>query len=591
MEYKLCLKVGILCFLALGSARAEQSNPGLSQRYLLLATSRTSTLQDEINEAVKSGYRLVTAWSGADGGELLVLLERTEPTIQRESNVLAAIRLPTLEQELIEAATQGFHLVSRGVLLNTSLSGPDGDEIVLPLERTSGSTRQYEYMLAAVSSDYDYIPGTDKLTGTLQTQPLQRQLQQMAQRGYRVVNLVSRSTDVEMIRWLVRVRRVQYILIGEKDSENPSSSPETQSGQNDRYRIISGVGSVLQDELNRAAAAGYRLLLTTVPPPPITRKRGTKQDVPRAFAPGFPEVVLVLEKTNELFGNHNYLVMSSAGPLTLRYQMTAAARHGFRLHPGAIFSNPLSVIMERIPGEQLQRDYAVLETRRTSTMQKELLETSANGYVVVGAGLSQQDQHLVLLEKTLGTPAVEVAATSPLRLAIIGTAAVHNRQTLTMETRRSSTMEKELNEVAAEGFRILSASTPVAVGDSLIGGEVSVTLEKRAEPPATFEYLVRSTIRISTMEKELNKAAADGFRMLPGTVLLKQGTLGMIELIIIMEKSPDPEPLFEYQMLSTSRESTLEREILEAMTRGYGIAGSANCNGDHIVFLERPNLK
>ena len=116
-------------------------------------------------------------------------------------------------------------------------------------------------------------------------------------------------------------------------------------------------------------------------------------------------------------------------------------------------------------------------------------------------------------------------------------------------------------------------------------------MEKRAEPPATFEYLVRSTIRISTMEKELNKAAADGFRMLPGTVLLKQGTLGMIELIIIMEKSPDPEPLFEYQMLSTSRESTLEREILEAMTRGYGIAGSANCNGDHIVFLERPNLK
>ena len=62
----------------------------------------------------------MTAWSGADGGELLVLLERTEPTIQRESNVLAAIRLPTLEQELIEAATQGFHLVSRGVLLNTS---------------------------------------------------------------------------------------------------------------------------------------------------------------------------------------------------------------------------------------------------------------------------------------------------------------------------------------------------------------------------------------------------------------------------------------------------------------------------------------
>lgn len=591
MDHKLCLKLGILFFLTWASARAEQSNLDLSQRYLLLATSRTSTLQDEISEAVKSGYSVVTAWSGADGGELLVLLERTEPAVQRESNVLAAIRLPTLEQELIEAATQGFYLVPSGVLLNTSQSGPDGEEIVLPLERTSGSTRQYEYTLAAVSTDYDYIPGTDELTGTIQTQPLQKQLQQMAERGYHVVNLVSRSRDVEMTRRLVRVRRVQYILIGEKDSASPLSSPATKSGQYDRYRIISGAGSVLQDELNLAAASGYRLLLTTVPPPPITRRRESKQDVPQAFVPGFPEVVLVLEKTNEPFEKHSYLVMSSAGPMTLRYQMTAAARHGYRLHPGAIFSNPLSVIMERAPGKQSQHEYAVLETQRTSTMQKEILETSANGYVVVGAGLSQQDQHLVLLEKTLETPAVEVAATTPLRLAIIGTGAVHNRKTLTLETRRTSTIEKELNEVAAEGFRILSASAPVALGDSLIGGEVSVTLEKRAEPPATFEYSVRSTTRISTMEKELNKAAADGFRLLPGTVLLKRGTLGMIELMIIMEKSPEPEPFFEYQMLSTSRESTLEREMLEAMTRGYEIAGSANRNGEHIVFLERPILK
>ena len=69
MDHKLCLKLGILFFLTWASARAEQSNLDLSQRYLLLATSRTSTLQDEISEAVESGYSVVTAWSGADGGE------------------------------------------------------------------------------------------------------------------------------------------------------------------------------------------------------------------------------------------------------------------------------------------------------------------------------------------------------------------------------------------------------------------------------------------------------------------------------------------------------------------------------------------
>ena len=41
-------------------------------------------------------------------------------------------------------------------------------------------------------------------------------------------------------------------------------------------------------------------------------------------------------------------------------------------------------------------------------------------------------------------------------------------------------------------------------------------------------------------------------------------------------------------MLGANRESTLEKEIEEAMAQGYEIVGSANRVGEHIAFLERP---
>lgn len=574
--------IGVCSLLTFSLAQAKQSKLDLDEPYLLLATSTTSSLQKELAEAVAAGYRVATAWSGTESGELLVLVEKQQPPQQRELKLVAALRLETLEAELKAAGAEGFRLLPRGLLVNPMLSGPDGEEIVLPLARASGSTETYEYMIETVTSDYNYVPGTVALTGTLDKAPLQGALRQAARTGYNVVGLVSRSKDVEGPEIagveVHRVRRVEYILIAEKKS----GTPKPHAG-GDRYRLVAGAGASLQNALNEGAAAGYRLFLTTQPPPPINRPESDYGEG-GAFEPPFPEVVLVMEKLAEPSDTYMYRIMHSAGPTTLRYQMTSAATRGYRPYPGAAFSNPLTVVMERAPGEQAQHDYVVLETRRTSTMEDEVIDSSEDGFVVIGGGLSQQNQHLVILEKSLearaeaATPPVLFPSPTVFGMALGG-------RPITLKTRKTETMEKELNEAASEGYRILATATPAA--DPILGGELSLTLVQLAALPTMFEYVVLGTTRMTTLQKELNEAATKGYRLMPATMLLKKSAFRGTEVIAIMEKEPAPQSYYEYAVIDAVRESTLEKEIAKLMTEGYEIVASANRENEHLVLLER----
>ena len=72
----------------------------LTQRYLLLATSKTSTMQNELNQAAAAGYRVLVA-SRTGGGELGVLLEKlAEPPELYEYLLLATQRTKTMQKEL-----------------------------------------------------------------------------------------------------------------------------------------------------------------------------------------------------------------------------------------------------------------------------------------------------------------------------------------------------------------------------------------------------------------------------------------------------------------------------------------------------------
>src|SRR5215207_2806375 len=88
---------------------------------------------------------------------------------------------------------------------------------------------------------------------------------------------------------------------------------------------------------------------------------------------------------------------------------------------------------------------------------------------------------------------------------------------LLLSTVKTSTMQKELDEASGQGFRIISAAS--SCGQS----EMVLFLERVTQPPDTYRYRLLATSRTSTMEKELNQAAQEGFRLLARAITSKKG--------------------------------------------------------------------
>ena len=76
-----------------------------------------------------------------------------------------------------------------------------------------------------------------------------------------------------------------------------------------------------------------------------------------------------------------------------------------------------------------------------------------------------------------------------------------------LATSKTSTMQKEMQEAGAAGYRFVA----VMGGDTAIGGaEVVVLMEKIAADKTRYGYRLLATSRTSTLQKELQEAAALG---------------------------------------------------------------------------------
>ena len=149
-----------------------------------------------------------------------------------------------------------------------------------------------------------------------------------------------------------------------------------------------------------------------------------------------------------------------------------------------------------------------------------------------------------------------------------------------LATTKTSTMEKEVNEAAAQGFRIL-------VGSPTSGKEMAVFLERVASPGDPYKYRLLATSRTSTMQKELNEAAEGGYRLLARTMIAKQQAfVGSVEIVVLMERPPTAPKQYEYKLLATTRTSTLQKEVIESQAAGFVIVGMVS-RGEHMVILER----
>ena len=140
-----------------------------------------------------------------------------------------------------------------------------------------------------------------------------------------------------------------------------------------------------------------------------------------------------------------------------------------------------------------------------------------------------------------------------------------------LATKKTSTMEKELNAAGAEGFRFEG----IMGGNTESGGSEAVAVvsrERGVEKRASFEYKLMAASKTSTMQKEMQQAADQGFGYRGQTVF--ETTFGGKEVAVIMERDRDAKPeRQEYKLLATSKTSTMQKELIEAGEAGFQFVG------------------
>ena len=141
-----------------------------------------------------------------------------------------------------------------------------------------------------------------------------------------------------------------------------------------------------------------------------------------------------------------------------------------------------------------------------------------------------------------------------------------------LATNKTSTMQKEMQEAAAAGYRFVD----VMGGETSFGGNEVVVIMGRSPDAGErrFEYRLLATSKTSTMQKELQEASDAGFEFRGQTVF--KSTFGGKEVAAILERDPEVAVAkWEYLLLATKKTSTMQKEIAEAAAQGYQVVGLA----------------
>lgn len=157
-----------------------------------------------------------------------------------------------------------------------------------------------------------------------------------------------------------------------------------------------------------------------------------------------------------------------------------------------------------------------------------------------------------------------------------------------LATNRTTTMEKEMNDAAAEGYRFQE----VISGDTFFGGSEALVVMIRPTDDfmkGRFAYQLLATTKTSTMQRELQEASDSGFEHVGQSVFKK--TFGT-EVMVILERDNKVKPkLWDYKLLATRKTSTMQKEVMEAAAEGYQFVGfstgSTFFGGNEVVTIMR----
>jgi hypothetical protein len=141
------------------------------------------------------------------------------------------------------------------------------------------------------------------------------------------------------------------------------------------YKVLAtNKTSTMQKEMQEAAEAGFQF--------------GGVMGGETSF--GGSEVVVVMQKTAASKPRFDYRLLATSKTSTMQKEMQEAGDAGFEYRGQTVFKSTFGgkevvTILERDREAKLPRyEYRLLATKKTSTMQKELLETGEQGFAFVG---------------------------------------------------------------------------------------------------------------------------------------------------------------------------------------------------------------
>ena len=150
--------------------------------YKLLATSKTSTMEKELNQAADAGFRFEGVMGGETafgGSEVVSIVSRPvggDAKAHYQYKLLATNKTGTMQKEMSQASEAGF--VYRGQTVSDTTFG--GREVIVIMERgrdTTGAAAEY------------------KLLATSKTGTMQKELSQASEAGYRFKDVTVAKTS------------------------------------------------------------------------------------------------------------------------------------------------------------------------------------------------------------------------------------------------------------------------------------------------------------------------------------------------------------------------------------------------------------
>ena len=161
-----------------------------------------------------------------------------------------------------------------------------------------------------------------------------------------------------------------------------------------------------------------------------------------------------------------------------------------------------------------------------------------------------------------------------------------------LATNKTSTMEKEMREAGAAGFRFAGTMG----GDTAFGGnEVVVVMTRTGAAGPRYVYRLLATTKTSTMQNELQAAGAEGFEYRGQSIF--SSMFGGKEVVVILEQDRDAtsKDRWEYRLLATSKTSTMQRELSDTGAQGFEFVGmtvaSTAMGGNELVTITRRKVR